>query len=215
MSSALVVLSVGSWEQHGPHLPLDTDTRIAHTLASNLADRVTECVLGPTISVTSSGEHAGFPGTLSIGGPVLVDMLVELARSADWADGLVIVNGHGGNVGYLAEVHERLTAEARHVLIWSPPLVDPEDSHAGYVETSVMLAIDPRNVRTDEIAEGPTLHLDEILVRMRLDGVRSVSPSGVLGNPQRANRELGQQLLSSWTEHLVSTVTAWRDSLNP
>ncbi len=95
----IIVIPVGSCEQHGPHLPLDTDTRIALALAEGLATSFEpgDVLIGPTIGATSSGEHAGFPGTLSIGAALLEQTIVELVRSADWSAGVVLVNGHGGN----------------------------------------------------------------------------------------------------------------------
>lgn len=210
MTAPLLAVPLGSWEQHGPHLPLDTDTRIAEELVDHLSVTLSNIVRGPTITVSSSGEHAGFSGTLSFGGPVVVEMLIELVRSADWAAGVVIVNGHGGNVEYLEQVRNRLTDENHSILIWSPPLVDPRDAHAGYVETSVMLALDPRAVRVDEIRAAPDLPLADILSKLRTTGVKAVSPSGVLGDPRRADPELGRRLLTAWKDGLVQTVALWR-----
>lgn len=206
----LLVVPLGSWEQHGSHLPLDTDTRIACELADRLTARVPNSVRGPAITVSSSGEHAGFAGTLSIGGPVVTDLLIELVRSADWADGVVIVNGHGGNVDYLVSARQRLVDEGHSVLVWSAPLVDPHDSHAGYVETSLLLAIDPASVRIGEISEAPAPHLDDIIEDLRRHGVMGVSPTGVLGDPRRADASLGHRLLDSWGEDLHRAVTRWR-----
>lgn len=214
LGSPVLVIALGSWEQHGPHLPLDTDTRIAEELAHRLVQHMTSAVRGPSIGVSSSGEHAGFAGTLSVGGQVLVDTIVELCRSADWARAMVVVNGHGGNNGYLDRARDLLCREGRPILIWSPPSVDPRDSHAGWVETSVMLALDPSAVRTAEIAPGPTPHLDDILDALRHRGVASVSPSGVLGDPQRADPELGRRILATWENDLIHSVTTWIDTVD-
>lgn len=209
----LVVVALGSWEQHGPHLPLDTDTRIAAELAGRLVSEIPDCVLGPTLAVSSSGEHSGFPGTLSVGSEVVVDILVELVRSADWASGVIVINGHGGNAECLGRARDLLVSEGRKFLPWSPPLVDPTDSHAGYVETSLMLAIDSSAVRSDEIASGPNLRLQDILAELRDGGVASVSPSGVLGDPMRAEPSLGHRLLADWTDLLVADVRSWRNTI--
>jgi creatinine amidohydrolase len=143
--SPLVCVPVGSCEQHGPHLPLDTDTVIAEALATALAERRPDVVVGPTLAVTASGEHAAFPGTLSIGTAVLTDVLVELARSADWSAGLVLVNGHGGNRHAVDAAVGTIVDEGRAVLAWWPAVPDG-DAHAGVTETSLMLALAPAAV---------------------------------------------------------------------
>jgi hypothetical protein len=96
-AGVLVAVPVGACEQHGPHLPLGTDTLVANALARALAARRPDVVVAPALAITSSGEHAGFPGTLSIGRTVMEALVVELVRSADWSRGVVLVNGHGGN----------------------------------------------------------------------------------------------------------------------
>ena len=87
----IIAVPVGSFEQHGPHLPLDTDTRIATALAKGLAASFEpgDVLIGPALTVTSSGEHAAFPGTLSLGADVVEHLIIELVRSADWSAGVV------------------------------------------------------------------------------------------------------------------------------
>src|SRR5215207_7921669 len=91
VSGDLLVVPLGATEQHGPHLPLGTDTIIATALAASL-----DAVIAPALPYGSSGEHAGFPGTLSIGRAALRAVLVELARS--WDGPMLFVCAHGGNV---------------------------------------------------------------------------------------------------------------------
>ncbi|MCU0261161.1 MAG: mycofactocin biosynthesis peptidyl-dipeptidase MftE, partial [Ilumatobacteraceae bacterium] len=167
----LLVVPVGSCEQHGPHLPLGTDSVVATALAEGLAARRADTVVAPALHITSSGEHAGFPGTLSIGAAATELVVVELVRSADWASGVVLVNGHGGNARPVTDAVRRLTDEGRRVIAWWPKVTDG-DLHAGATETSLLLALRPDLVRTEAAAAGPVPTIDE-LVR---DGVRAHSP---------------------------------------
>ena len=111
----IIAVPVGSCEQHGPHLPLDTDTRIAVALAEGLASSFEpgDVMIGPTLAATSSGEHAGFPGTLSIGAALVEQTVIELVRSADWSAGVVLVNGHGGNTRPMQRAVNKLLGEGR------------------------------------------------------------------------------------------------------
>ncbi|MEL0074746.1 MAG: creatininase family protein, partial [Ilumatobacter sp.] len=88
-----LVIPIGSTEQHGPHLPVDTDTRIAIAVSEGAAAVIDTVAITPPIAITASGEHDGFPGTLSIGSDVMVRVLVELVRSARWAPRVVLVHG--------------------------------------------------------------------------------------------------------------------------
>ena len=138
----VVCIPVGSCEQHGPHLPLATDTIVAEALAAGLAATQRSVVVGPSLTVTASGEHAGFPGTLSIGTDATATVIVELVRSADWASGVVLINGHGGNHEAVERARATLDAEGRRVLSWWPRVAGG-DAHAGRTETSLMLALRP------------------------------------------------------------------------
>ena len=107
-------------EQHGPHLPLATDAIVAAAVAREaarvLASHGAQVVVAPTAAYGASGEHEGFPGTMSIGHEALHAVLVELGRSAcRWAAGVVFVNGHGGNVPTLKKAVELLRYEGRAV----------------------------------------------------------------------------------------------------
>jgi creatinine amidohydrolase len=205
----LVCVPIGSCEQHGPHLPLGTDTLIAEALATALARRRTDTVVGPTLTVTASGEHAGFPGTLSIGTDATAEIIVELVRSADWSGGVVLVNGHGGNREAVDDALATLTAEGRRVLGWWPHV--PEgDAHAGRTETALLLAVRPDLVRVERAEAGAVEPLGALAERLRTEGVRAVSPNGVLGDPRPASDDEGRELLKLLTEQLVTAVDAWR-----
>jgi len=204
VESPILLVPVGSCEQHGPHLPLHTDTVIAIALAQALAGLRDDCVVTPALAITASGEHQGFAGTLSIGNAAMTDVLVEVVRSADWAQGVVFVNGHGGNATAMSRAADTLEREARRILVWWPR-VDGGDPHAGHVETSLMLALAPDEVRLDRAVAGPIPAMAD-LVR---SGVLRLSPTGVLGDPMEATAEHGERLLSQLVNELAGAVARW------
>ena len=206
---ALLAVPVGACEQHGPHLPLDTDTRIAAALAENLADKFEgEILVTPPLTISASGEHAGFPGTLSLGTDVFEQVVVELVRSADWSSGVVLVNGHGGNRVPVERAVRLLHAEGRKVLSWWPRVAGG-DAHAGDTETSLMLAIAPDLVRMHRAEVGVTAPLGDVIDEIREGGVRAVSRNGVLGDPLRASASAGRTMLTRLTIDLVAAVDEW------
>jgi len=204
----LLAVPLGSCEQHGPHLPLDTDTTIALAVASALACRRDDVVVAPPLAFGASGEHAGFAGTLSIGLAALELLVVELVRSADHFAGVVLVNGHGGNARAVERAVTTLRGEGRRVLAWWPSVAEG-DAHAGRVETSLLLAIAPETVRMDLAAPGCTAPLAAILPALQAGGVAAVSPSGVLGDPTGASAAEGKQLLDDLATALGEAVADW------
>lgn len=202
----LLLVPVGSTEQHGPHLPFDTDTRIAVALVDRAAERLGDrIVVAPAVAYGASGEHADFPGTLSIGTEALTTVLVELGRSADAFAGVVFVNGHGGNADALHSAVDVLVAEGRNARAWSWSLPGA-DAHAGRTETSLLLALDPDAVDLEAVEPGRTEPLSGLLDDLRRDGVRDVSPNGVLGDPTGASATEGASLLDRLVTDLVDMV---------
>jgi mycofactocin precursor peptide peptidase len=202
----LLVVPVGSLEQHGPHLPLDTDTRIAVAVARRACRRRAGVALAPALPVGASGEHAAFPGTLSIGAEALTTCLIELGRHASlhWP-ALIVVNGHGGNVTAVEAAVRRLRSEGRACLAWHAALPGG-DAHAGRSETSVMLALAPGAVRLDAAERGDVRPLGEILPLLRERGVRAVSANGVLGDPAGASAAEGERLLARLADSLSAAI---------
>ncbi len=188
----LVLVPVGSTEQHGPHLPLETDTLIATAVARELADRHGG-YLAPAVHIGASGEHQGFPGVLSIGTGALRLLLVELVRSlSPWAGRVVLVNAHGGNLDAVTGAVKQLLDEG-HEVAWVPCSV-AGDAHAGHTETSLLLHLAPWLVRPDRAEPGNTRPIAELLPELRAQGVRTVAPTGVLGDPTGATAAEGAEL---------------------
>jgi len=207
-SAFLLALPVGSLEQHGPHLPLDTDTRIAVELAQRLAGTRPDIFIAPAVSYGASGEHAAFAGTLLLDHAVLADLLMELIRSARASfAGVVVISSHGGNHEGLSLVKERCRVDGESALVW-PAAVPGGDAHAGRTETSLMLAIDPAAVRLERAEPGCTDPLDALMPRLRAEGVRPISSNGVLGDPRGASGAEGEALLAALTADLAGAVRA-------
>jgi len=206
----VLLVPVGSCEQHGPHLPLDTDTRVAVAVAERAAGQRPDLVVAPAVAYGASGEHAGFPGTLSIGTDALRAVLVELGRSAFPPEGparwraLVFVDGHGGNREAVSGAVARLRAEGRPVTSWSPR-IPGADAHAGRTETSLLLALAPEVVG-DARPRGAVAPLAELLPALRDGGVASVSPNGVLGDAGGASAEEGRALLARLVDDLLAAI---------
>jgi mycofactocin system creatininase family protein len=161
----IVLVPVGSIEQHGPHLPLETDTLVATSVVRRLAEDLGGYV-APAVSFGASGEHQGFPGVMSIGTDALRLLLVELVRSLSlWAGRIVLVNGHGGNVEAVENAVQQLVDEGHHVA-WVPCTV-AGDAHAGHTETSLLLHLAPWLVRAHGSAAGNTRPIAELLPELR------------------------------------------------
>ncbi|MGV1007540.1 MAG: mycofactocin biosynthesis peptidyl-dipeptidase MftE [Dermatophilaceae bacterium] len=195
-TGATLLLPLGSLEQHGPHLPLDTDSRIAEALACRAAqDAAYPTVVAPVLPYGASGEHEGFPGTVSLGTTALASVLVELVRSATRTfPRVVLVSAHGGNLDGVRAALAILQHEQRDAVGWFPAL-PAGDAHAGRTETAMLLAIAPGLVRPAPWASGSTEPIAALLPRLRAGGVGSVSPNGVLGDPAGASAEEGERLL--------------------
>lgn len=207
-SLVLVLVPTGSTEQHGPHLPLDTDSVIAATVAREVADRIQQTshagaiLVAPTVPYGASGEHQSFPGTISIGHDALRGVLIEMVRSlSTWAQRIVFVNGHGGNITSLNRAVTQMIAE-QHNVAWVPCAPIGGDAHAGRTETSLMLHIAPHTVDLSSAGKGNVAPLADLMAEMASKGVRGVSPSGILGDPTGASASEGRALL----ETMVSDV---------
>lgn len=208
-----VVVPIGSTEQHGPHLPLGTDTLVATAVAAALHERDPGLVLAPALPYGAAGEHEGFPGTVSIGEGALRTVLVEYGRSAcRWASRLVLVNGHGGNVGALRAAVTLLREEGRDAgwlaCTAAVPGI-PSDAHAGRTETALLHHLAPHLVRDDRAAAGETRPLPGIIDDLRAGGIAAVSPNGVLGDPAGANAAEGRTVLDAIVTGAAGALAAW------
>ncbi|MFL4908426.1 creatininase family protein [Streptomyces sp. MMS24-I2-30] len=206
----VAVLPVGSYEQHGPFLPLATDTLVACAVAREIAAAYPVHLL-PPVTVSCSHEHAAWPGTVSISAVTLHAVVRDIAGSLrrSGVDALAVVNGHGGNY-VLGNVVQESSARGERMALFPAP-EDWEtareragvrtslltDMHAGEIETSILLHTDPELVRPGY--ESADFTADD---RRRLlsTGMSAYTESGVIGRPSLGSAEKGKNLLMSLAE---------------
>lgn len=216
----VAVLPVGSFEQHGSHLPLTTDVIVASVIAERVAEQYGLFCLAP-LTFSCSHEHEEFPGTVSISAQTLIALVSDIRASLDrqGVERLVIVNGHGGNyvlsniaqqanvgrptVGLFPGRDDMAAARQAAGMVTTTT----EDMHAGEWETSILLYACPELVRDSyhdadhDAAERPYLHLL---------GTAGYAEAGVIGRPSLATADKGRLVLDSLTEsfgallHLLS-----------
>ena len=207
-----ILIPLGSFEQHGPHLPLTTDTAIATAVCNQVAECLNMRQGNPPVLVAAavtygaSGEHQSFPGTVSIGQEALATMLIELVRSlSSWAGRLIVVNAHGGNIRALVNAVCQMRTEG-HDLAWVACATEDVDAHAGFTETSLMLHLDPQSVRLERAVIGNVEPIALILDDIIRGGVGAVSPSGVLGDPTNASATEGIRVLQAMTDDVLDRI---------
>jgi creatinine amidohydrolase/Fe(II)-dependent formamide hydrolase-like protein len=213
----IALLPVGATEQHGPHLPLDTDTFDADYLARKVAEACThpQPLVLPAVAYGVSYHHSDFRGTLSISNESLSQLIYDIGMSAA-ANGirkLVIINGHGGNAPALNHAAQMINRDARIFVcvdtgetsdVDIEALVEtPNAVHAGEIETSAALAVRPHMVRLGEALEEIPRFSSRYLDFTSKRGVswyaytEKISDSGVMGNPLLANAEKGKKIWAS------------------
>ncbi len=207
-SGAILAVPLGATEQHGPHLPLSTDTDIATALCDRLAAERPDVLVAPAVPYGSSGEHAGFAGTLSIGQAATELLLVELGRSAgETFRRLLFVSAHGGNAASVTRAVATLRAESRDVSVFEPRWHG--DPHAGRPETALQLTLRPDKVQMDKAVPGDGRPLSQLLPALRKGGVKAVTDTGILGDPTGATAGEGRDLLDDLTAQLRAHVRDW------
>lgn len=222
-AARLAILPVGSCEQHGPHLSLDTDAAVAEAIARRLATELGDAaVLCPPLGYGLSEHHLAFAGTLTLRPDTYLALIRDILESlAHHGIGRVlIVNGHGGNIDALSLAgraarrdHGMLVASVMWAIIAADAAADtarsPAYGHACEVETSVAMALVPDRVRPDKMADPGGRHQVEEMIdppRPVVDQAvwfQEWSDDGALGDPRLASEEAGRTIVEVVVERAL------------
>ncbi|MFI7383992.1 creatininase family protein [Streptomyces sp. NPDC049813] len=231
----VVIIPAGAYEQHGPALPIATDTvraeRIAALVGARLAGRV---VVGPSLPVGVSPHHMAFAGTVTLTTATFAAVVREYVASLrrhGWRRFLVIT-GHGGNNAALTTVaQDLLVADPEVRFAWTPVTalaasviaglgVSEVHGHSGEAETAQMLALAPESVRRDRLTAG-AVRLDALKPEARLARTfpqpsltlpyDELSANGVLGDPTTVTADDGRAIVDAVVERLCAFVEEWLD----
>lgn len=223
-----VIVPLGALEQHGPHLPLDTDALIAEAVADRAARAVGECVVSPCLPIGASSHHLAFPGTASLSDSTLRDVLAQVIRTllGHGFRSAYLVTGHAGNVGAMAAAIAELDPADRQRVVsfddWPAQRdavhrvaearynMDREQvgTHAGHFETSILLAIAPDRVDMSSAVAGHIGPAAAASAKLRSEGMAALSPVGVVGDPRGATAEAGEHYLDALVGLVVEGIKA-------
>jgi len=219
-----VIIPIGSIEQHGPHLPLGTDTFIGEVLAVRIAEKLGKTLVAPAITTGCSQHHMGFLGTLTFKPETLMRIIRDICTclAKHGFKKIILLPTHGGNFAPVKTVIMELALELKDVKIISPLELEEfirvtnsimaeygvsfreAGSHAGATETSLMLAIRNELVRMDKVVEGYTG--DYTTSQLYSHGIKAISEIGILGDPRKANEEAGKRILEKLVEYYVEKI---------
>jgi creatinine amidohydrolase len=223
---AIVILPVAALEQHGPHLPVEVDSRLGEEVASRTARKVAArgqaIVVLPVLWTGLSEHHMSFSGTVTLDFPVFSAMVEGVVRSVlrDGFKRVVLLNAHGGNENALRTITDDLTPKLGVPIVqftyWYAAAVAIAKiletqgglQHACEAETSMMMAVRPELVAENRIPLAKVNMTPDIgdvvgggVYRWRAIGARSAS--GVIGNPEAASKEKGERLFDAISDALA------------
>ncbi|MFW6144622.1 MAG: creatininase family protein [Candidatus Natronoplasma sp.] len=226
-----VVIVMGSFEQHGPHLPLYTDTYISDELGERIAKKLDYALMGPTIPFGVSQHHMDFSGTVSLSNENFIELVKEHCRAFDehGFEFVALVPFHGGNFAPTKTAAPEIAEEMENAKIitvadlekntevmlesFKKAGIDYEERpiHSGATETSIMLAIDEELVKRDGMEKGYEGEVKESA--LFTNGLRHFTENGVLGDPRKASMKAGKMMLKDLSDHLAKRVDEKRSAL--
>lgn len=207
-ANAVVIIPVGSTEQHGEHLPINTDANCCFSIAKEAASQVNDfpVLVVPPVWAGYSPHHMDYPGTITLGFHTFVEVLGDIATSisAHGFHNIMFLNGHGGNAPMVNAMRRKLIAEkgisCLGLCYWELPGVADElkrlittdggaIGHSGEMETSMELYLQPELVAKDKIQW----------------------VSGVKGDPTAGTRAKGEAIFKTVVKSLINVLREYRD----
>jgi creatinine amidohydrolase len=229
LGKSTVIVVAASTEQHGPHLPTDCDAVYGIEMAVRAARRLGDALVAPAIRPGCSQHHMGFPGTITLPPETFVSTVVAYVRSLAAAGfkRIVLTSSHGGNFEPLSERLPILDEVAKDLEISILPVLDLDGWVAALryvpdrrglvqevpvfagdlIETSIMLAVRPETVDMGRVEVGYLGDFD-VAGAFEVEGVKSLSANGILGDPRQASAELGAEIMEHLTEYLLAGIAA-------
>ena len=207
-----VIIPLGSIEQHGPHLPVTTDILIAEYIANQISKKIPAFVI-PGIPYGVSYEHESF-FNISINSDLLSELLTQLCISLaeNGFRSIIILNGHHGNMGVMQYVPQKVAIKNPKLNVfginyWN--LIEREFDHAGFVETSLMLSINPKLVQMDRAKRGYSdtkrLHATYSTFLNNPSSFK-ITKNGVWGDPTKANSSDGRKIMSTAIKNIIRSI---------
>jgi creatinine amidohydrolase len=222
-----LVVAVGSIEQHGPHLPTNTDTLIGDSLVNEVVKKIDNALQGPTIRIGCSKHHLSFPGTITLEKDTFKAVICDYTESVakHGFDNLVFIPSHGGNFEPLEEAISDLRKKITEVKIFgytdlygfldlltsfsidAGKTQEEAGAHAGENETSLILALAEELVVKDRLLPGFTEKFTEKEGQIIFEkGMKTLTENGVIGDPRRASGKDGAIYFEKLVDFMVSEV---------
>ena len=238
-SGRVALIPVGSTEQHGPHLPTKTDAFLAEKICEKAAKKKpSESFVMPTVGYGYNEHHLDFPATIHINHETMIRFVIDIGKSLahHGFEKIVLVNGHGSNMAPMEIASRRITLESNRSLCASldylaiaPEVFDQlegEDAHAGEIETSLMLYLDPDNVDMSKASRDWGFEKSRFINYGVVPGAKSfgtaggsvqfmdwwsrMSKTGTMGDPTKSSGEKGKKIFETCSEKLLQFVEEFR-----
>ena len=219
-----IIFSVASTEQHGPQLPIGTDSYGGDYYAQSVAEKLGNALVAPTIRFGCSKHHMGFPGTIAISTEVLIGLIQDVCIALDHHgfENIVIISSHGNNHGpVIAAAQEVATKTKATIIALAYPNqstnrmdkvyenygITPEEAgyHAGASETAFIMAYRPDLVDREKLQRGYVGPYAEKFFYTS-EELQRIAPIGVFGDPTKASKDMGKDMMEVITDRYVEII---------